>query len=62
MSAAFEDAIVFCQGNSFADLSNLTHSEEAWFSAPRDGEMSLELLVPEDQREDVREAAAYVVL
>ncbi len=43
MSAAFEDAIVFCQGNSFADLSNLTHNEE-------------------DQREDVREAAAYVVL
>jgi hypothetical protein len=31
-------------------------------SAARDAEMSLELLVPEDQREEVREAAACVVL
>ena len=60
--ASLLDAIVFCQGKNFADLSTLTHNEEAWFSAPRDGEMSLELLVPEDQREDVRVAAAYVVL
>jgi uncharacterized phage-associated protein len=60
--AALSDAIAFCKGKDFAYLSNLTHNEEAWFSAARDTEMSLELLVPEDQREEVREAAAYVVL
>jgi uncharacterized phage-associated protein len=60
--AALSEAIAFCKGKSFPYLSNLTHNEEAWSSAARETEMSLELLVPEDQREEVREAAAYAVL
>jgi hypothetical protein len=59
---ALSDAIDFCRGKSFSYLSNLTHNEEAWSSAARDTEMSLELLVPEDMREEVRETAAYAVL
>jgi uncharacterized phage-associated protein len=58
---AIDDAIKFCEGKSFAYLSNLTHKEEAWASAPRDGAMSMELVVPEDMREEVRENAAYSV-
>lgn len=60
--AALEQSIAFCRGKSFSDLSNLTHQEEAWFSASRDAEMDLELLVPEDMRDEVREVAAYAVL
>ena len=60
--AVLSDAIAFCKDKSFGYLSSLTHNEEAWLPAARDAEMSLELLVPEDQREEVREAAAYVVL
>jgi uncharacterized phage-associated protein len=60
--AALSAAVDFCRGKSFLYLSNLTHNEEAWSSAARDTEMSLELLVPEDMREEVREAAAYAVL
>ena len=60
--AQLSEAIAFCKGKSFGYLSTLTHNEEAWSSAARDTEMALELLVPEDQREEVREAAAYAVL
>jgi uncharacterized phage-associated protein len=60
--AALESALEFCRGKSFSYLSGLTHKEEAWASAPRDGAMSMELLVPEDMREEVRENAAYTVL
>jgi hypothetical protein len=60
--AVLSDAIAFCKDKSSGYLSNLVHNEEAWLSAARDAEMSLELLVPEDQREEVREAAACVVL
>lgn len=60
--AALRKAIEFCRGKSFSYLSGLTHQEEAWASAPRDGAMSLELLVPEEMREEVRENAAYTVL
>ena len=60
--AVLSAAIDFCKGKTFAYLSNLTHNEEAWSSAARDTEMSLELLVPEDQREEIRETAAYAVL
>jgi uncharacterized phage-associated protein len=59
--AALSTAIDFCRGKSFGYLSNLTHNEVAWASAACDTEMSLELLVPEDQREEVRETAAYAV-
>lgn len=59
---ALEKSIEFCRGKSFAHLSNLTHQEEAWSSAARDAEMALELLVPEDMRDEVRETAAYAVL
>jgi uncharacterized phage-associated protein len=59
--AELSKAIDFCKGKGFAYLSNLTHNEEAWSSAARDTEMSLELLVPEEQREEVRETAAYAV-
>jgi uncharacterized phage-associated protein len=60
--AALNKAIEFCRGKSFADLSNLTHQEPAWYNAAANAEMDLELLVPEDMREEVREAAAYAVL
>lgn len=60
--AALSASIDFCRGKSFGYLSNLTHQEEAWAKAARDSEMELELLVPEDMREEVREAAAYAVL
>lgn len=59
--AALSAAIDFCKGKSFGYLSNLTHNEEAWSTAPRNAEMELELLVPEEQREEVRETAAYAV-
>ena len=59
---ALENSIAFCRGRSFRDLSNLTHQELAWIEAPANGEMNPELLVPEDMREEVREAAAYAVL
>jgi hypothetical protein len=54
---------VYIIGNrSFAILSELTHQERAWREAVDNGPMNLELLVDEDQREEVRETAAYVVL
>ena len=59
--AELSKAIDFCKGKSYGYLSNLTHNEEAWSSAPRNSVMELELLVPEEQREDVRETAAYAV-
>jgi hypothetical protein len=34
----------------------------AWFQASANGEMDLELFVPEEMREEVWEAAAYAVL
>lgn len=55
-------AVEFCHGKSFAELSELTHQEPAWAQAPANGEMNPELLVPEEMREEVREAAAYAVL
>jgi hypothetical protein len=55
-------AIEFCRGKSFGELSELTHQEPAWAQAPANGEMNPELLVGEDMREEVREAAAYAVL
>ena len=60
--SALEDSIQFCIGKSFAELSNLTHQEPAWFQAPANGEMDPELLVPDEMREEVRESAAYAVL
>ena len=59
---ALESSISFCKGKSFAELSNLTHLEPAWYQAPPDGTMDPELLVPEDMREEVRESAAYAIL
>ena len=59
---ALESSIAFCQQRSFRDLSNLTHQETAWMEAAANSEMNPELLVPEDMREEVREAAAYAVL
>jgi hypothetical protein len=59
---ALNQAISFCRGKSFSYLSNLTHQEPAWAQAPPNGQMDLELLVPDDMREEVREAAAYAVL
>jgi uncharacterized phage-associated protein len=55
-------ATKFCKDRSFAILSELTHQERAWREAVDNGPMNLELLVDEDQREEVRETAAYVVL
>ncbi len=57
-----DDAIRFCRGKSVPELSHLTHQEPAWLHAERNAEMDLELLVPEEMREEVREAAAYAVL
>jgi len=59
---AIEDAIQFCRGKSFQALSSLTHQEPAWLMAPLNGVMDPELLVPDEMREEVREAAAYTVL
>lgn len=59
---ALDEAIAFCKGKKFHELSDLTHREPAWLKAPPNGVMDLELLVPEDMREEVREAAAYGVL
>jgi uncharacterized phage-associated protein len=59
---AIDNAIRFCRGKPFSELSNLTHQEPAWFKAEANAEMDLELLVPEDMREEVRETAAYAVL
>jgi uncharacterized phage-associated protein len=60
--AALDGAIKFCRGKSFSELGNLTHQEPAWFKAEANAEMDLELLVPEEMREEVRETAAYAVL
>jgi len=60
--AALDSAIKFCQGKSFSHLSSLTHQEPAWLHAQRNAEMDPELLVPEEMREEVREAAAYALL
>jgi uncharacterized phage-associated protein len=60
--AALAKSIEFCRGKGYRYLSDLTHKEEAWSKAARDSVMDLELLVPEDQREEVRETAAYAVL
>jgi hypothetical protein len=55
-------AIEFCRKKSLRELSELTHQEPAWIEAPANGEMNPELLVAEEMREDVRDAAAYAVL
>lgn len=60
--AILNAAIEFCRHKSFFELSSLTHREPAWVNAPTNGEMNPELLVPEDMRDEVREAAAYVEL
>jgi uncharacterized phage-associated protein len=60
--AALDGAIRLCKGKSFAELSSLTHQEPAWLHAQRNAEMDPELLVPEEMREEVREAAAYALL
>lgn len=59
---ALRRSVSFCQERSFRDLSNLTHQEVAWIEAAPNGEINPEKLVPEDMREEVREAAAYAVL
>lgn len=60
--AALDEAIKFCRGKPFTELSNLTHQEPAYLHAQRNAEMDPELLVPEEMREEVREAAAYTLL
>jgi len=60
--AAIDNSIQFCKGKSFGELSSLTHQEPAWLKAQRNAEMDPELLVPEEMREEVREAAAYALL
>jgi uncharacterized phage-associated protein len=60
--ATLDEAIAFCRGKSFGELSSLTHQEPAWAQAQTNAEMDPELLVPEDMREEVRETAAYAVL
>jgi uncharacterized phage-associated protein len=45
--AALDEAIGFCRG---------------WANAPTNSEMNLELLVPKDMREEIRETAAYAIL
>lgn len=60
--AALNRAIEFCRGKTFVYLSNVTHQEPAWALAEPNAEMNPELLVPEEMREEVREAAAYAVL
>src|SRR6266566_2442806 len=53
---ALDRAIEFCRDKSFTKLSSLTHQEPAWLQAQRNAEMDPELLVPEEMREEVREA------
>jgi uncharacterized phage-associated protein len=60
--AAVKAAIEFCHDKSASALSELTHQEPAWAQAPANGEINPELLVAENMREEVREAAAYAVL
>ena len=60
--AALDSAIKFCRGKSFPHLSSLTHQEPAWLHAERNAEMDPELLVSDEMREEVREAAAYALL
>jgi hypothetical protein len=60
--ATLDSEIEFCRGKSFTELSSLTHQEPAWLHAQRNAEMDPELLVPEEMREEVREAAAYALL
>jgi hypothetical protein len=60
--AALSESIEFCRSKGYRYLSDLTHKEPAWFKAAPNSLMDLELLVPEDQREEVRETAAYAVL
>jgi uncharacterized phage-associated protein len=59
---ALTKSVDFCRARSFNELSELTHQEPAWAHAPANGEMNPELLVAEDMREEVREAAAYAAL
>jgi uncharacterized phage-associated protein len=61
-TAALEESIRFCRAKTFDELSRLTHQEPAWAQAEPNGQMNLELLVPDDMREEVRESAAYAVL
>ena len=49
-------AIAFCQGREFGALSNLTHQERAWLSAPANGPMDYENMIDGDgpERESYR--------
>jgi uncharacterized phage-associated protein len=60
--AAIEATVAFCKDKTFTELSSITHQEPAWFEAPANGTMDPELLVPDEKREELREAAAYAVL
>jgi uncharacterized phage-associated protein len=59
---ALADAVQLCRGKSSPELMHLTHQEPAWLLAEANAEMNPELLVPDDMREEVREAAVYAVL
>jgi uncharacterized phage-associated protein len=61
-TAVLDQSIRFCRDRSISDLSRITHQEAAWTEAPINGVMDLELLVPEDMREEIREVAAYTLL
>lgn len=63
-----EEAIRFCHGKKFDELSQITHRERAWQEAPQNGPMDYEALIDEDNPnrdavlEQAREFAAYGVL
>lgn len=61
-----DEAIAFCKGRRFGELSGLTHQERAWIDAPANGPMDYEAMIEGDDRdlivEEAREFAAYGVL
>jgi uncharacterized phage-associated protein len=63
-----DDAIAFCRARTFGALSNLTHQEKAWLTAPVNGPMDYEAMIDDDNPardailEEAREFAAYGVL
>ncbi|MCL2715464.1 MAG: Panacea domain-containing protein [Alphaproteobacteria bacterium] len=61
-TAALDESMRFCRSRTVSDLSAITHQEAAWAKAPINGAMDVELLVPEDMREEIREVAAYTLL
>lgn len=62
------EAIEFCRGRKFDDLSNLTHQERSWLEADQNGPMDYELMIDGDDDvrgaiiAEAREFAAYGVL